>query len=106
MSPRKPLYRILLSGLRILFTVPIWIYQKVISPWLPASCIYTPSCSEYAKQAVLKHGLLKGMLAGILRISRCTGILFCGGPDEVPEQFSFKYIFSRFRFFRYSKKSK
>jgi putative membrane protein insertion efficiency factor len=51
----------------------IRIYQLVISPWLGASkCRYTPTCSAYAKEALLKHGVLKGLWLAMKRISRCA----------------------------------
>lgn len=54
-----------------LLLLPIWIYQKVISPYTPPSCRFTPTCSEYAKQALKKHGPIKGLWLAIKRISRC-----------------------------------
>ncbi|MEZ5046593.1 MAG: membrane protein insertion efficiency factor YidD [Chitinophagaceae bacterium] len=48
-------------------------YQLALSPFLGTNkCRYTPSCSEYAKEALLKHGILKGFWLGIKRISRCA----------------------------------
>ena len=54
-----------------LLLLPIWFYQKVISPYTPPSCRFTPTCSEYARQALLKHGPIKGLWLAIKRISRC-----------------------------------
>lgn len=51
--------------------VPIWIYQKAISPYTPPSCRFTPTCSEYARQALIKHGPVKGLWLAIRRILRC-----------------------------------
>jgi uncharacterized protein len=59
------------KAIRTIFIFPVLVYQYVISPLLPASCRYTPSCSEYTKQAILKHGIFKGTWLGIKRISRC-----------------------------------
>ena len=50
----------------------IFLYQKSISPYLKPSCRYIPSCSEYAKQSVMKYGALKGSLLAILRVIRCN----------------------------------
>jgi len=61
--------------LRILaypFLAVIWIYQKGISPWLPSSCRYTPTCSQYAKQALLKYGVIKGSWLAAKRILSCN----------------------------------
>ncbi|MEL0201747.1 MAG: membrane protein insertion efficiency factor YidD [Flavobacteriaceae bacterium] len=54
------------------FLALIKIYQYLISPLLPPSCRYTPTCSHYAKEALVKHGLLKGGYLAIKRISRCS----------------------------------
>ncbi len=46
-------------------------YQLVLSPWLPNSCRFTPTCSAYAFQAVQKHGSFKGFWLALKRIMRC-----------------------------------
>ncbi|HID93934.1 MAG TPA: membrane protein insertion efficiency factor YidD [bacterium (Candidatus Stahlbacteria)] len=61
----------------------ITIYQKCISPVLPRSCRFYPSCSQYMKEAVQKYGLLKGIALGMWRILRCNP-LSAGGYDPVP----------------------
>jgi len=48
------------------------LYQIVISPLFPNSCRYYPSCSEYARQAFLTHGVIKGLAMSIWRILRCN----------------------------------
>ena len=60
----------------------IGIYQSFISPLLPASCIYTPTCSEYAKQSFIKHGFFKGFGLSVIRVLKC-GPWSKGGLDEV-----------------------
>ncbi|NQW28076.1 MAG: membrane protein insertion efficiency factor YidD [Flammeovirgaceae bacterium] len=50
---------------------PILIYQHSISPLFPHSCRYTPTCSEYAKQAITKHGMMRGFIFSIKRIAHC-----------------------------------
>ncbi|MBA4347382.1 MAG: membrane protein insertion efficiency factor YidD [Clostridiales bacterium] len=58
-------------------------YKKYISPLLPPSCRFTPTCSEYAVEALNKHGAWKGSLLALWRILRCNP--FCkGGYDPVP----------------------
>ena len=50
---------------------PIYFYKYCISPFIPAACRYTPTCSEYAIQALTKHGPLKGIWLTVKRIARC-----------------------------------
>jgi len=58
-------------------------YQAAVSPWLPASCRYTPSCSEYARQAVERFGAARGTWLAARRLLRCHP--FAGhGHDPVP----------------------
>lgn len=62
----------------------IRVYQGAVSPWLPPACRYEPTCSEYAKVAVERHGLGRGAWLAIRRIGRCHP--FGGsGWDPVPE---------------------
>lgn len=49
----------------------IVVYQKAISPLLPAACRYTPTCSQYAKEAVNTYGAMKGSWLAARRILRC-----------------------------------
>ena len=53
------------------FIILIKFYQNIISPWTPASCRYTPTCSTYAVKALKKHGLRKGGLLALKRIGGC-----------------------------------
>lgn len=64
----------------ILFIIAI--YQK-ISKYTPASCRFTPTCSEYTRQAIVKYGVLKGGLLGVKRICKCHP-WHEGGYDPVP----------------------
>lgn len=58
----------LLASLLILF---VRFYQVAISPWFPASCRYTPTCSVYMIEALKKYGVWKGVKLGLKRLSRC-----------------------------------
>ena len=84
-----------LRALRFLVTLPIIIYQHGISPMLPGGCIYAPSCSHYAREAVMRHGILRGLLMGVLRVFRCSS-LFSGGYDPVPDTFSVRDLLGKY----------
>lgn len=52
--------------------LPVYFYKYCISPYTPPSCRYTPTCSEYAVQALKKHGPIKGLLLATKRILSCN----------------------------------
>ena len=56
------------------------VYKRRISPLLPPSCRFTPTCSEYARVALLKHGLVRGLALTAGRLLRCQP-LHPGGVD-------------------------
>ena len=58
-------------------------YQRFISPILPDSCIYSPTCSQYAIEAISKYGAAKGTWLALRRILRCNPF-HRGGYDPVP----------------------
>lgn len=58
--------------LATLLILPIRFYQVAISPYTPPACRFTPTCSEYAIQALRKHGPFKGLALAIWRILRCN----------------------------------
>ena len=61
----------------------IRVYQRYISPGFPRRCRFSPTCSQYAFEAIEKYGLLKGGALALWRILRCNP--FCrGGYDPVP----------------------
>lgn len=59
------------------------IYKVVLSPLFWGSCRFTPSCSNYMREAINIHGNLKGVYLGLRRLLRCNP-LFRGGYDPVP----------------------
>lgn len=64
-------------------------YKLLISPLLPASCRYYPTCSVYSIQAIRRFGIIKGGYLAVKRILSCNP--FGGyGFDPVPETFSFR----------------
>jgi len=60
----KSIIQALLLGL-------VRLYQMVISPWLPNACRYSPTCSQYAIEAIQKYGPIKGTWLAMKRISSC-----------------------------------
>ncbi|MCI4462761.1 MAG: membrane protein insertion efficiency factor YidD [Caldisericum sp.] len=58
-------------------------YRKYISPLKPPTCRFTPTCSEYAIEAIEKYGAKKGGFLAIKRVLRCNPF-FPGGNDPVP----------------------
>ena len=71
---RKPMRAILISLLKF--------YKVAISPWLPPSCRFVPTCSEYALEAIQRYGPLRGSAMGLRRILRCHPF-HPGGYDPV-----------------------
>ncbi len=72
--------------LQTLLTRLIQGYRMVLSPLLPPTCRFTPTCSQYALDAIARHGALKGGWLAIGRILRCHPF-HPGGYDPVPEVF-------------------
>jgi putative membrane protein insertion efficiency factor len=58
-------------------------YQRWVSPMLPPSCKYHPSCSEYGYQAIAKYGIIRGGAMTVWRVLRCNPFSK-GGYDPVP----------------------
>ncbi|MCE5332302.1 MAG: membrane protein insertion efficiency factor YidD [Bacteroidales bacterium] len=56
---------------RHIVLLPVYLYRYSISPLIPPRCRYTPTCSQYTVEAVLKHGILKGGWLSIKRILSC-----------------------------------
>lgn len=64
-------YRVLCRLFSCLLLLPILFYQRCISPLLGPSCRFTPTCSQYAVEAIKKHGPFKGLYLTIRRLLRC-----------------------------------
>jgi len=58
-------------------------YQLFLSPLLPPSCRFTPSCSQYAREAIMRHGAVRGTWLAARRLVRCHPFN-PGGFDPVP----------------------
>lgn len=65
------LFHLLRRLLIFLLTAPIVFYQRAISPLTPPSCRFTPTCSQYALEAIRKHGPVYGFYLAVRRILRC-----------------------------------
>jgi len=71
------------------FLSAIEFYKRGVSPLLPGSCKYMPTCSDYMYEAILRHGAFKGIFLGIYRLLRCNPFS-SGGYDPVPVKFGMK----------------
>jgi putative membrane protein insertion efficiency factor len=74
---------------RAVLVAPIRLYQRWISPALPAHCKYHPTCSEYAAQAVRTYGVPRGLVLASWRLLRCNPWSH-GGVDPVEAQTIFR----------------
>ncbi|HYN50340.1 MAG TPA: membrane protein insertion efficiency factor YidD [Thermoleophilaceae bacterium] len=78
-----------MNALRTALTAPIRLYQRAISPALPARCKYHPSCSAYAVAAVRRYGVMRGVVLAGWRLMRCNPWSH-GGVDFVEDQKLFR----------------
>jgi putative membrane protein insertion efficiency factor len=60
------------NPVNILFGTSLYLYQNIFSKHISASCLYTPSCSEFSKDAIREYGVLKGVLLSVDRVNRCN----------------------------------
>jgi uncharacterized protein len=77
------------TALRSVLLAPVRLYQRAVSPGLPARCKYHPSCSEYAVQAVRSYGVIRGAVLAAWRLLRCNPWSH-GGVDFVEDQTLFR----------------
>jgi hypothetical protein len=74
-TPTSHIFKKIWGGISQLLSwmllLPILFYRRFITPFTPPSCRFTPTCSEYARQAILKHGPFRGLYLAIRRILRC-----------------------------------
>lgn len=89
---RRERFKIDLSGLPLWrraclypFLIPLRLYQVTISPFMPPICRFTPTCSDYALEAIQERGVFVGFLLGIWRVLRCNPFSR-GGFDPVPRR--------------------
>jgi uncharacterized protein len=74
-----------MSVFRTIFVLPVRLYQRLISPLMPARCKYHPTCSAYAAEAVRTYGVFRGSVLAAWRLMRCNP-LSDGGVDRVSDQ--------------------
>jgi len=77
-----------------IFTGAIRLYQYLLSPLLPPSCRFHPSCSSYASEAIEIHGIARGIVLTAVRLLKCHPF-HAGGYDPVPFEGSEKTIINR-----------
>lgn len=63
----------------------VQLYRTVISPYRPPSCRFTPTCSQYAVEALGEYGLMRGTWLAIVRLAKC-GPWHRGGWDPIPDR--------------------
>ncbi|HTU68887.1 MAG TPA: membrane protein insertion efficiency factor YidD [Candidatus Baltobacteraceae bacterium] len=63
----------------------IRLYQRLVSPLIGPRCRFYPSCSQYAAEAIQKHGALHGTALALMRVLRCHP-WHPGGVDQVPDR--------------------
>jgi hypothetical protein len=81
--PHEPRPSTGLSVAQRLILVTLTVYKSAFSPWFTGSCRYEPSCSHYAREAVIEHGALKGGWLALRRLTRCNPF-GSYGLDPVP----------------------
>jgi putative membrane protein insertion efficiency factor len=69
--------------MKYLLVFLITLYQKLFSSWLPPVCRFTPTCSQYAKEALKRYGAFHGLFLAVKRVLRCHPF-HAGGYDPVP----------------------
>ena len=77
--------------MKYLFILPIRFYRRFISPLLPPSCRFTPSCSQYALNAFRERNVFAALILTVWRILRCNPF-GRGGYDPVPPKGQFRRV--------------
>jgi len=79
----------LLRAPALLLLALVQLYQRLVRPLLPPSCRFHPTCSDYAAEAVRRHGAARGSVLTVARVARCHPFN-SGGIDPVPERFTLR----------------
>lgn len=75
------------KGSSAILVAPIHFYRRFVSPLLPPSCRFSPTCSQYAIEAIRMHGPARGLALAVRRLLRCHPLTWLGGSsgyDPVP----------------------
>jgi uncharacterized protein len=72
--------------MKLVVLAALRVYRRLLSPLLPPACRYVPSCSEYALEAVERHGAWRGAALAVTRVLKCHPFSR-GGYDPVPGRF-------------------
>lgn len=73
------------SGVSGVVVATIQLYRNMISPLRPPTCRFSPTCSQYAVDAVTEYGVLRGIWLALARLAKC-GPWHSGGWDPIPER--------------------
>lgn len=84
------------TGITEVKTILQWLvvlYQKILSPFMGGQCRFTPTCSCYMHEALEKHGAIKGLILGLIRIIKCNPWINAKWVDPVPSSFAWRDLF-------------
>lgn len=76
--------KIIKKVVRFIFKIPVYIYKGILSPLIPHTCRFYPTCSSYSIEAIDKFGIIKGFSLTIKRLARCNPKNEKCGYDPVP----------------------
>ena len=80
-----------INPVNILFAGTLFIYQNLLSKQISSGCLYTPSCSEFSKEAVREYGLVKGIILADDRLHRCNSIVARDLKKQKPDPTTNRY---------------
>lgn len=86
----KKLYFAWIGFLKKFLLLAVRFYQKAISPHFMPCCRFTPTCSQYAYEAISRFGIVKGTYLAVRRLLKCHPFSKKGGYDPVPQSFGTK----------------
>ena len=89
---KKPkIINIFLCPLYLMAIFFIYMYKIIISPILPKTCKFYPTCSTYMLQAIKEFGIIKGGIIGTKRLLKCNSFCKSWGYDPIPENIKGDY---------------